>query len=185
MFEGEAKCLALRVSGEDAADRASRGIVRVRRSIVRTKQTPFVVVLAVASAVVFHCAGGTTADTPAGRAATASSLNASALVDALRGAGLGVRDAGTVTQPFFSVPARVYVVEDRDLQIYEFASPSDAEQAAAQVSPAGSPIGTTMVTWMAPPHFFRKGRLIVNYIGTSEKVLAELQRLMGAQFAGR
>ena len=132
------------------------------------------------------CAAAPDGDLPTAPTANQSSgLNASSLADSLRRAGLSVRDVGTVEQPFFSVPARVFQVEGRDLQVYEFASAADAASATSQVSPTGSPIGTSMVTWMAPPHFFRKDRLVVNYIGTSETVLTELQRLLGPQFAGR
>lgn len=138
-----------------------------------------------AAAMVAGCAGRPAGDDPAAAGAGTASLTAASLVDALRGAGLTVRDGGTVSQPFFSVPARVYEIDGRDLQIYEFASPAAAEQAAADVAPSGSPIGTAMVTWMSDPHFFRKDRLVVNYIGTSDAVLAELRRLLGPQFAGR
>lgn len=129
------------------------------------------------------CAAGPGGDRPS--ATQASTLTAASVAESLRRAGLTVEDAGTVEQPFFPVPARVYAVDGRDLQVYEFATAADADAAASEVSPTGSPIGTTMVTWMAPPHFFRKDRLVVNYIGTSERVLTELQRLFGAQFAGR
>lgn len=132
------------------------------------------------------CAAGSGSDTPTAPAASESSaLTAASLVDSLRRAGLTLEDAGTVEQPFFSVPAHVYQVEGRDLQVYEFATAADAQAAVAQVSPTGSPIGTSMVTWMAAPHFFRKDRLVVNYIGTSEKVLAALEQVLGPQFAGR
>lgn len=142
--------------------------------------------MAVLATTLLHagCAGGTV-DAPASHTAAPSSISGAAVVAALRDAGLELRDGGMVEQPFFSVPAHVYLIEGRDLQLYEFASEADAEQAAARVAPSGSPIGTTMVTWMARPHFFRKGRLIVNYVGTSERVLSELQRLLGPQFAGR
>lgn len=111
-------------------------------------------------------------------------LTTSSLVASLRGAGLTLEDAGMVEQPFFTVPAHVYTVEG-DLQIYEFRSAADAESAAAQVAPNGMTIGTSQVSWMAAPHFFRKDRLVVNYLGSSPKVLTELQRILGAQFAGQ
>ena len=41
------------------------------------------------------------------------------------------------------------------------------------------------ISWIAPPHFFRKERVIVLYLGTDAKVLAVLTELLGAQFAGR
>lgn len=114
---------------------------------------------------------------------TASS-GAAALADSLRAAGLTVESAGTVEQPFFTVPARVYIVGGEDVQIYEFATAAEAERAAATVGATGSTIGTSSMSWMAPPHFFRKDNLIVNYLGSSEATLRELERLLGKQFAG-
>ncbi len=123
---------------------------------------------------------GRTSSTQAARDSSASKLT-----DALRTAGLDVRSVGSVQQPFFSVPAQVYQVDGGDLQVYEFRTAAEAVNAASQVSPDGGSISTSMVTWMASPHFFRKDRLVVNYIGDSEKTLAELQRSLGPQFAGR
>jgi hypothetical protein len=37
---------------------------------------------------------------------------------------------------------------------------------------------------MAPPHFFRSGKLIVLYVGANESILKVLQASLGAQFAG-
>lgn len=126
---------------------------------------------------------GTPAEPPESSSRTVSS--ASSLADALRSAGLTVKEAGAVQQSFFGVPARVLVVDGNDLQVYELASAAAAEKAAADVSPDGGSIGTSMISWIAPPHFFRKEQLIVNYLGTSEKTLSVLRTLLGAQFAGR
>lgn len=106
-------------------------------------------------------------------------------IEALRASGLEVTPAGTVQQPFFAPPAQVVRVDGGDLQLYQFASPSEAAAAAATVSPTGGSIGTTKMAWMAPPHFFRKESLIAVYIGTSAKALAALQQNFGPQFAGQ
>lgn len=136
--------------------------------------------------LVVSCTTGPDDRSPARPGAVASTeLTAVSVATALRNAGLTVRDAGMVEQPFFPVPARVYVVSDEDVQVYEFPSAAEAERAAATVSPSGSTIGTTSMSWMAPPHFFRKDRLIVNHLGSNEKVLRALQALLGPQFAGR
>jgi hypothetical protein len=127
------------------------------------------------------CAG--TPTVPAGRVESPAVSSPSSVAAALRAAGLTVEDAGIVEQPFFTGRAHVYVVEG-DVQVYEFASADAAQQSAAQVSPTGGSIGTQQMSWMAPPHFFRKQQLVVIYLGSSPKVLAELQNLMGAQFAG-
>lgn len=133
---------------------------------------------------IFGCAAGPNGDAPHARESTDATSRAS-LIAALRDAGLAVRDAGTIEQPFFTVPAHVYEVEERDLQIYEFANAVAAEEAATRIAPNGGSIGATAIAWMAPPHFFRRDRLIINYIGSSTRVLAELERLVGPQFAGQ
>ena len=58
-----------------------------------------------------------------------------------------------------------------------------AEADAAQIGPDGNP-RTTMVTWIAPPHFFRADRLIVLYIGDDPTVVDLLTALLGPPFAG-
>ncbi len=122
---------------------------------------------------------------PPGNATSTATLSAASLAADLRAAGLIVEDKGTVEQPFFSVPARVFTADGNDVQVYEFDSAAAAGKAAADVAPNGGSIGTTMMSWMAPPHFFRKDRLIVNYLGTSEKTLTALRNRLGPQFAGR
>lgn len=107
-----------------------------------------------------------------------------ALTDALRKSGLEVRDAGRVRQPFFVAPAHVFIVDGDDLQIYELGTTAEAETAVATVSADGMTIGTTKMHWLAPPHFFRRDRLVVNYLGTSAKILGELERILGPQVAG-
>jgi hypothetical protein len=114
-----------------------------------------------------------------------SATSSSPVADELRAAGFAVRDAGMVEQPFFRVPAHVLVVNDEDLQLYEFASAAEAEQAAAQVGANGMTIGTSSMSWMAPPHFFRRDRTIANYLGSNPKLLAELEKMFGPQFAGQ
>lgn len=119
-----------------------------------------------------------------GCAAAAPTSGDATLAEQLRAAGLTVTDGGTIEQPFFTRQARVLRIGDDDLQLYEFATAAEAEQAAAQVAPGGGSIGTVSMHWMAPPHFFRKERLIAIYIGSNARTLAELERILGPQFAG-
>jgi hypothetical protein len=39
--------------------------------------------------------------------------------------------------------------------------------------------------WIAPPHFFKSGRLIVLYIGEAPAVLEALADTLGPQFPGK
>lgn len=40
------------------------------------------------------------------------------------------------------------------------------------------------LSWVAPPHLFKKGRIIVLYVGEHEAVPRVLEQVLGQQFAG-
>lgn len=104
---------------------------------------------------------------------------------ALRAGGFPVRMADdTITQPFFSVPARVLVIGEADLQVYQYPSSDAAAADAAKISPSGSPIGTFMPNWMRPPHIYRNDTLILIYLGDDQRVRSALEALAGPQIAG-
>lgn len=106
------------------------------------------------------------------------------LVDVLRQAGASVEPQGAVQQEFFPVGAQVIQVDGQDVQVFEFADPEAQQAAAAQISPDGSTIGTTMVTWVEPPHFWAKGRVIVLYVGSDAGTIDLLGQVLGEQIAG-
>ncbi len=107
------------------------------------------------------------------------------LVNALRAAGAAVSPAGVVSQPFFAPQGQLLSVDGEDVQVFEFASAEEADTVSQSISADGSSIGTSMVGWVAPPHFYKAGKLIVIYVGSDSGVISALQEAMGAQFAGR
>ncbi len=107
------------------------------------------------------------------------------LIDNLRAAGATVEPAGEVTQPFFSVKGNVITVNGGRVQVFEYADTAAADTEAALVSPDGSSIGTTMVGWVAAPHFYKTGRLIALYVSDDTAVINVLEAVLGTQFAGR
>lgn len=107
------------------------------------------------------------------------------LIDNLRQVGATVESAGEVAQPFFSVTGNIMVVNSGDVQVFEYVDAAAAEAEAALVSPDGSSVGTSMVGWVASPHFYRIEKLIVLYVGDSETVTDVLESVLGQQFAGR
>lgn len=106
------------------------------------------------------------------------------LIDALRGTGITVEPAGHADQPFISVGGQVINVNGEAVQVFEYTTPSGADAEAKLVSPDGREIGTTMVTWVDSPHFYKAGRLIILYVGDSATVIAALEATLGPQFAG-
>ncbi len=68
--------------------------------------------------------------------------------------------------------------------MFDYASSAAATSDASKVSAAGTPIGTTQITWIAPPRFYRKEQLIVLYVGSNADVLRALEAVLGKPFAG-
>jgi hypothetical protein len=90
-----------------------------------------------------------------------------------------------IRQPFFQPAGQLIGVGNTDLQVFEYASVDDMEKEAARVAPDGGSVGTSMVNWVEPPHFYKAGRIIVLYIGSDPTVLQLLEKVVGPQFAGR
>jgi hypothetical protein len=107
------------------------------------------------------------------------------LMNDLRSAGMDVEMGNTVEQPFFAVNGRIIKVNDADVQIFEYQSAKALEADAAQVTADGGSVGTSMISWMATPHFFKSGHILVLYVGDNPTVLEALKSILGEQFAGR
>ena len=107
------------------------------------------------------------------------------LAASLHTAGAVTETGGDVSQPFIDVPGQILLVNGVDVQVFEFSSAAAAADLAAQVSPDGSSVGTTMIMWVEPPHYFLSGRLIVLYVGENNDTLVMLAQALGPQFAGR
>ena len=107
------------------------------------------------------------------------------LIDNLRAEGATVEPVGEVEQVFFSVKGQIVTVNGVEIQVFEYADASAAETDAALVAPDGGSIGTTMVTWVAAPHFYKTGKIIVLYVGADTVVTGLLGKLIGPQLAGR
>ena len=107
------------------------------------------------------------------------------LAASLHTAGAVTETGGDVSQPFIDVLGQILQVNGVDVQVFEFSSAAAAADLAAQVSPDGSSVGTTMIMWVEPPHYFLSGRLIVLYVGDNSDILVRLAQALGPQFAGR
>ena len=107
------------------------------------------------------------------------------LIDHLSGNGFTVTPGESISQPFFSVKGQQTMVGTETIQIYEYANAQSMEADASKISPNGGSIGTSMMSWIGPPHFFKKGRILVLFIGSDRKTLDALTSAMRQQFAGR
>jgi hypothetical protein len=113
------------------------------------------------------------------------------LIDALRKT-VTVDISGTISQPFLNPQSGTAVrlsggpvTTPADVQLFEYGSALAASADAKRISPDGSGTANTKISWVAPPHFFLKGRVMALYVGSDSAVLTLLQSLLGPQFAGR
>ena len=111
-------------------------------------------------------------------------LDAQGFTDALVLSGATIGQEGEVEQPFFSVTSQVISVNGETVQVFEYSDAAQADEEAAQVAPDGSSIGTTMASWVGPPHFYRAEQLIVLYVGDNQSVIELIESELGPQFAG-
>jgi hypothetical protein len=81
---------------------------------------------------------------------------------------------------FLSVQPKVIRVDGENVLIYEFTDSSTAKSQSQTISSDGSKIGGGIIDWIAPPHFYLQGRIIVGYIGRNQGLLGNLVKIMGA-----
>ena len=120
-----------------------------------------------------------------GEPASAQDFGTEEFIEALREQGVDAERGDSVEQAFFSVIGDYVNFNDESVQVFEYDSPETMESDAALVAPDGGSIGTSMVTWVATPHFYKKGRILVFYIGDNAETLKLLETVLGPQFAGR
>ena len=148
------------------------------------KSQIWIVLLLVCVLAVSGCANDPLAASPAASTGPLAVEDQAALISALEGSGATVETGESASQIFFSAEGNILKVNGADVQVFEYASAEEVENEASQVSSDGGSIGTSMVTWVDVPHFYKAGRIIVLYVGSDASVLDLLENALGPQFAG-
>jgi hypothetical protein len=92
---------------------------------------------------------------------------------------------GEVDQPFLSVTGTMIQVQGEDVQVFEYSSAAELQAQAGSISRDGTAVGTRKIHWIGSPHFFKRDRVLVLYVGDDRKVLKLLEAVLGQQFAGQ
>lgn len=115
------------------------------------------------------------------------------VVDSLRAAG------ATVTEQesgggfgFLHGAPHLLKVNGESVTVFGYAAPALADLDASGISADGStfhtgigPFGSTVIVdYIAPPHFYKTGRVIALYIGRDTETLRLLRQVFGPSFAG-
>lgn len=106
------------------------------------------------------------------------------LGDKFSAAGAMVSYGIRLSQPFFSVGGIVLTVNGEDLQVFEYPDANMAQQDADNISSDANTINGESMAWIAPPHFYIQGNLIILYIGDNQAMLDLASQIIAEQFAG-
>jgi len=127
-------------------------------------------------------------------------MDYNALANALRDRGATVETSVDIfpliddRHPIFSVDARNMEVNGEIVTVLEYPDEVIAEVETKRIGRDGfdftvpetaesEGIGVH-VDWIAPPHFYQRGRIIVFYAGETQVIMDWLEDLLGMQFAG-
>ncbi len=86
-----------------------------------------------------------------------------------------------LSQPLFSAPDRPILVNGEVVHVYPYEQQGQAEAEQVRITENGVEVNGQVVELQGTPHFFRKDRLIVLYLGQNQTVLQALQDVLGTE----
>ncbi len=127
-----------------------------------------------------------TKPTPSASAANQYSQEINSFVEYFKKKRFGVEISNKEKLYYFPVLGQaIYLNSLEKIYIFEFKDLAQAEQEARKVDSQAKYIGDSgSIGWISTPHFYKKGNIIVEYVGTEKAVITGLQELYGPQFAG-
>jgi hypothetical protein len=132
--------------------------------------------LAATASLLAGCGGGST-------------TGSEGLIASLKSHGVSATSPQPVQPGMLGIGSTVYRVPGGDLRVFTYTTVAKARAAAARVAPDGYTVATEsginqVIDWAAPPHWFRDGREVAVYVGTSKDVVDALGAVAGPQIAG-
>lgn len=92
-------------------------------------------------------------------------------------------------QDSITVDGKEMLLYDTDVIIYSYENKEEMEKEASTINKDASKINRAdnpiEIEWNKTPHFYKKGKIIIQYIGDDEKIISDLKAIVGNQFAGR
>ncbi|MGY0372270.1 hypothetical protein [Clostridium sp. JNZ J1-5] len=89
---------------------------------------------------------------------------------------------------FLPTTRKKMIFDNEALYIYLFNSNEKMENEAKRIDSDGCGYSdgskSMAIDWISSPHFYKKGNIIVQYVGKDEKIISDLEDILGNQFAG-
>ena len=90
-----------------------------------------------------------------------------------------------IKEIFFKVPAKIIRIGEDKIQVYEYPSAEEMEKEASRISDEGYQVKNVIINWFKPPHFYKKDKTLVLYLGNNESIKSELEKIIGREFIGK
>ena len=85
------------------------------------------------------------------------------------------------------IDGKQVILYDTEIVVYSYENSEEMEKSASLLNEDASIINKEQpieIEWPKNPHFYKKGKIIVQYIGEDEEIVTDLDKIMGKQFAG-
>jgi len=93
-----------------------------------------------------------------------------------------------VQKDFLPTTRKMMLIGKEALSIYLYDTDKETEADSKRIDIMGCSYQnggkSVQVSWISFPHFYRKGSIIVQYVGVNKKIISDLTSIMGKQFAG-
>lgn len=86
------------------------------------------------------------------------------------------------------IDGKQYIFYDTTIVVYSYENNEEMESNSSFINEDASIINKELpieITYPKPPHFYKKGKIIVQYVGEDEKIVTDLNEIMGEPFAYR
>ena len=88
---------------------------------------------------------------------------------------------------FLPTTRKRMIIDNEALDIYLFSNNKKMENEAKCIDSNGfvysNGTKSIYVGWVSFPHFYKRGNVIVQYVGENEKIISDLMDILGEQFA--
>lgn len=89
---------------------------------------------------------------------------------------------------FLPTTRKRLIIGDEAIEIYLYRSSKAMEKDSKRIDSGGCSYSswyrTVYVTWISNTYFYKKGNIIVQYVGENEKIISDLKDILGEHFAG-
>lgn len=95
--------------------------------------------------------------------------------------GASIEEVGTADGTPFSVEAHHVIVDGQSTWVYEYSTADERERDSVTIAMEGWSVNNSPIEWIATPHYWLHGRVIVVYVGDDDAVIALLTEALGSQ----